>query len=100
MITASIAELQTIYSERDPYVEEVRLDNAGLVVFDSVFIDLVVQGFTTDCVQEMSEDELDLLYKFIEYEDGLYDDKYVQALDVWLVNLVNGVDNPVIEGCK
>ena len=100
MIEATIAQMQTIYSERDPYVEEVRLDTDGLVVFDQVFIDLVIKGFSTNCVQEMSEDELDLLYKFIEFEDGTYTDKYVEALDVWLVNLVNGIENPVIEGCS
>ena len=100
MIFASIDELQTIYSERDPYVEETRLDNAGLVIFDDVFINLVIIGFSTNCLNEMSEDELDLLYKFIDYEDGTYTDKYVIALDVWLVNLVNGIENPIIEGCS
>lgn len=99
MIPATIEELQTIYSERDPYSEETRLDNAGLVVFDPLYIDLVVKAFDTDCVAEMSEDELDLLYKFIDYENGTYDDKYVQALDVWLVNMANNIENPTIEGC-
>lgn len=99
MFRASIPELQEYYSERDPYIEETRLENAGLVVFDPIYIDLVIKAFDTDCVAEMSEDELDLLYRFIDFENGTYDDKYVQALDVWLVNLVNNVENPTIQGC-
>lgn len=100
MIKATIAQLQTIYSERDPYSEETRLDNAGLVVFDPIFIDLVILAFSTDCVAQMSEDELDLLYKFIDYENAIYDDKYVQALDIWLTNITNSVENPTIQGCN
>ncbi|MGE4396056.1 MAG: hypothetical protein AB7D34_01225 [Sulfurimonas sp.] len=99
MIRATIADLQIIYSERDPYSEETRLDNAGLVVFDPIFIELVILAFSTDCVAQMSEDEIDLLYKFIDYENGTYDDKYVQALDIWLSNLVNSIENPTLEGC-
>ncbi len=95
----ALADAQTVYSERDPYVEESRLDDASKVIFDDTFIDLLIKGFTTDCINEMSEDEQALLFEFIDYEDGLYTDKYVIALDSWLINMVNGVDNPKIEGC-
>lgn len=100
IVRADIAELQEIYSERDPYIEEVRLDNSGVVIFDSVFINLLRKGLATNCISDMSSDELDFLYEFIAYENGTYEDKYVIALDQWLINLVNCNPNPVIAGCS
>ena len=99
MIKPTLAELQTIYSERDPYVIEQRLGDAELVVFDSVFISLVLLAFSTDCVSQMSEDELDLFYNYIEYENGNYTDTYVMALSVWLANIMNNIQNPKIKEC-
>jgi hypothetical protein len=91
--------LQGIYSERDPYIEEVRLDTAGKVIFDPIFINLVRKGFSTDCISDMSEDEQQFLFEFIDYQDGTYTDKYVIALDQWLMNIINCVPNPTINGC-
>ena len=100
MIQATIPELQEIYSERAPYVIEQRLDNDELIIFDEVFIKLVLFSFMSGCVNALSEDELDLLYNFIDYEDGLYTDKASIALDKWFANLANSVENPKIEGCS
>ena len=100
MIHASMEELQEIYSERAPYIIEQRLGNPELIVFDSVFINLVLDSFMSGCVNAFSEDELDLLYNFIDFEDGTYSDVSVIALDVWLANLANSIENPKIEGCS
>jgi len=100
MDACQFEQLQGVYSERDPYIEEVRLDDAGIVIFDETFIGLLRKGFSTNCVIDMSEDEQQLLFEFIDYQNGTYDDKYVTALDQWLVNLVNCTPNPVIAGCS
>jgi hypothetical protein len=97
---ALIPELQTIYSEREPYIYVQKLGADNLIVFDSVFIDLLMLAFDTDCIAEMSEFEFELLNNFVAYEDGTYSDSVVQALDVWLVNLVHDIDNPTIEECN
>lgn len=97
---ASITELLTIYSEREPFVIEQRLGDASVIIFNSVFIDLVNKAFDTNCLNEMGEYELELFNNFINYEDGTYTDDYVIALDQWFANLVNSVENPTIEGCN
>lgn len=100
MTGCELAFLQGVYSERDPFIEEVRLDDSGVVIFDDTFIRLLRKGLATNCVSDMSEDELELLYEFIDFENAIYDDKYVRALDQWLVNLFNCDANPVIAGCS
>ena len=100
MVRADNTELQGIYSERDPFIEEARLDDAGVVIFDGRFIDLLRKGLSTNCISDMSSNETELLYEFIDYQNGTYEDKYVVALDQWLVNIVNCTPNPVIAGCS
>ena len=97
---AKLAELQTIYSEREPYIYVQKLGAENLIVFDSVFIELLMLAFDTDCIAEMSEFEFELLSNFVAFEDGTYDDSIVQALDNWLVNTVHEIDNPTIEECN
>lgn len=99
MIRATNYELITIYSEREPYVIEKRLGNSNLVVFDDVFMSLILFAFETDCLSEMGERELNLFTSFIDYQDGLFSDVYSIVLDLWLSNLVNNIENPKIEGC-
>lgn len=97
---ATLAELLTIYSEREPFVIEHRLGDAALIIFDDVFISLVLLAFSTNCLNQMGETELELFNNFIDYEDGTFSDVNVIALDVWLANLANSVENPKIEGCS
>lgn len=97
---ANLAQLQEIYSERVPYEIEQKSDNSELIIFSLVFTDLFEIALESGCVTKMSEEELTLFYDFVNYEDGLYDDVYVQALDGWIMNVMNGVENPIIEGCK
>ena len=100
MIRANLDELVIIYSEREPYVIEQRLGDASLIVFDEVFISLVLLAFDTNCLDQMGEYELELFNNLIAYEDGTYSDNFVIALDKWLANLVNNIVNPKIEGCS
>ena len=94
-----LAEAQTVYSERSPYVEVPTLQNSTQVIFDQVFIDLYRKALSTDCVDDMSEWELQFLYEFIDYQNGIYDDKFVQALDLWTMNELNCIPNPTIGQC-
>jgi len=92
--------LQEIYSQRSPYVEKSTLSNREQIIFDDNFIELLDRSFLTDCVSDMNEKELDLLYLFIAFQDGVYENKYVVALDQWLVNIANSVDNPKLGRCS
>ena len=95
------ARLQQIYSEREPYTEEIRL-NGNTIIFDDVFIRLCEEAFDTGCMQKMSEDEFELFQKFISYQDGtlaVIDDNVI-ALDNWFVNIIKDESNPVVSTCS
>ena len=95
-------EAQTVYSERYPYVIENRLggDQNHVVIFHDEYISLLRKAFSTDCVNDMSEDELKMTRELTSYENGLYESEATVALDVWIMNLYScEIENPTIEGC-
>ena len=97
-----LVEAQTVYSERYPYVIEDRLggEQNHVVIFNSEYITLLRKAFTTDCVNDMSEDELKMTNYFTSYENGLYESEATVALDAWIMNLYTcDIENPTVEGC-
>lgn len=100
LASCNIDALKAIYSEREAYVVERRFGNEdGIIIFDQTYIDLLMRAFDTGCMAAMSSDEVKLTDNFVNYEDAIYEDAYVIALDIWLSNLVNEIENKTIGEC-
>lgn len=100
MMACTLALLQEIYSEREPYVDQIRL-GGNVVIFDDVFIRLCIEAFLDGCLLKMSEDELALFQDFIAYEEGTLatPSNAVIKLDLWLSNMANNIENPTLGEC-
>jgi len=98
-----LAEAKIIYSEKFPYVTENRLggDQNHVIVFTDQYIHLLRIAYTTDCVNDMSIDELKMTREMTSYQNGLYESEATVALDQWLMNLYEcEKPNPSIEDCN
>ena len=74
--------------ERDPLIIQ-----DGAIFFTDGYIDRLNTFMDTDDMSMMSRQENALTDNFINFEDGLYTGSTVVALDIYLSNEVNGIDN-------
>jgi len=97
--TQRMQALQELFSEKQAYVTENRLDGK-ITVFPETFIRVFREALSTDCMAKMSEAEYKLAMDFIEYQNtGVINDEAVVDLDSWVMNIINCDPNPVINGC-
>lgn len=101
MLTANCYNtLQTLFSERQPYVVQQRLGEP-ITIFTDVFIRVLRESFTTGCMVKMSEEEVALVNDLIEYQNtGVNTLEATINLDEWLVKLVNCEELPNTNDCS
>lgn len=101
MTSEMLNTLQTLFSEKQAYVIESRMDG-DIIIFPETFIRLLRETFTTDCMAKMSEEEVSVTQDFIRYQDGDTTNMnldVMSALDTWIMNIINCEPNPVVNAC-
>ncbi len=104
-VTVAFQDAKNIFGENIPYVLEYRL-SGPTIIFNIHFITTVREAFTTGCMAKMDAEEEALFMEFTEYQSErvgrditLRNDVVLEALDVWLANLVHCIPNPIINDC-
>jgi len=99
-IKKAVYDAKNLFSENVPYTIEYRLGEKKVYIFQDHFIRGILEAFTTDCMEKLNKSERQMLEKFIQYEDNRVfrditssENEAMAALDKWLFNLANGIDN-------
>ena len=94
-----------IFGESEPYVVEYRL-GGKIIIFSEHFIRTAREAMTSGCMAKMSDSEVLLFNKWVEYENKVVvrditgtDNDVVSTLDAWFIDDLNCTPHPVVNGC-
>lgn len=99
MLDCELDQLQDVYRERSPYTI-MESTSGSVFVFNYSYITLLREALTNGCMVNMSTAEKNMTYGFISYQNGGDATPALVALDKWMVNLVDCIDNPSLADCE
>lgn len=92
-------DAERLYLQTPPYEVQERL-GYDVYLFDATFITLLRAAMTTDCINTMTAEQLDLMDEWMACESGYAAPTAAAvALSTHLANLVSGGVNPSAQDC-
>ena len=85
--------IQSIYSERQPYIIETR-NGEDVYIFTDEFISILDKFFLTGEMIGINNDEYSMVNRFISHENNTLSSSDAIALDKLLVNIINNITPP------
>lgn len=86
-------KIQSIYSERQPYIIETR-NGEDVYIFEDEFISILDNFFLNGEMPDINNDEYGMVQRLISHEDNILSSSDAIALDKLLINISSGVNPP------
>lgn len=83
-------QIQSLYSERQPYKIETR-NGEDVYLFEDEFISVLDNFFLKGEMPDINNDEYDMVKRLISHEDNILSSTDAIALDKLLVNILDGI---------
>jgi len=94
-----------LFGANRPFIKESGL-HGPTVIFNDHFIVTMREALSTGCIAKMNVAEEDLFFQFVESQDGRLNRDIstdavgvLAALNQWLIDELQCLDHPVVNGC-